>query len=70
MLVSVPLFTVTNYIDEPNSYNFGLSLINEFGPESEIGKLIFNDTIEIQSKLATPLIMIYIDPNKTYSSET
>jgi hypothetical protein len=37
MLFSVPLFNPTTYIDEPNSYDFGLSLIYELGPESAAG---------------------------------
>ena len=37
MLFSVPLFTVTTYVEEPNSYNYGLSLIRELGPETDAG---------------------------------
>ena len=38
MLFSVPLFTVSTYVTEPNSYDFGLSLIRDLGPETEAGK--------------------------------
>jgi hypothetical protein len=47
MLFSVPLFTPTTYIEEPNSYDYGLSLIFLYGPETDIGQKIFNDTIRI-----------------------
>jgi hypothetical protein len=71
MLFSVPLFTVTTYVEEPNSYNYGLSLIRELGAETEAGKLAFWDTIEIQKALEeTPLMFIYIDPSVSYSEET
>lgn len=65
MLISIPLFTVSNYIDEPLSQDFGLTLIQQLGPKTRVGQAVFNDTIRIQSNLDTPLIMIYIDTNKT-----
>ena len=45
MLFSVPFFYVTSYITEPNSHNFGLSLIHELGPSTEGGRIVFQDTI-------------------------
>jgi len=66
MLFSVPLFTPTTYIEEPNSYDFGLSLIYQIGPETEAGKKVFDDTVRIQSAiLETPLIRLYVNANKT-----
>lgn len=56
MLFSVPLFTVTNFLDEPNSYDFGLSLIFELGTDTTAGRQALNDTIVLQTKLSTPLI--------------
>jgi hypothetical protein len=47
MLMSVPLFTVTNYIEEPKSFDFGLSLIKQLGPDTSIGRQVFNDTVMI-----------------------
>lgn len=71
MLFSVPFFTVNTYVIEPNSYDYGLSLVRELGPETEQGKSVFLDTVDIQKSLdTTPLIFLYIDPNTTYSKET
>ena len=48
MLFSVPVFTVGSYMDEPNSYSYGLELINAAGgPESKGGKSIFNHTVKM-----------------------
>ena len=69
MLFSVPIFTVSNYITEPSSYDFGLSLIYTLGPETKGGQRVFLDTIDIQSQLPqNPLILLYINPNKTHST--
>jgi len=66
MLFSVPVFTVGSYLDEPNSYNYGLSLIHTLGPASRAGKKVFEDTIAIQTQLTkTPLVRLYIDSNVT-----
>ena len=51
MLFSVPLFTPTTYFDEPDSFDYGLSLIFVLGPDSDAGKQVFNDTVRIQSAL-------------------
>ena len=45
MLFSFPLFTVTTYITEPTSYDYGLSLIHELGPGTLGGHTVFNDTV-------------------------
>lgn len=37
MLFSVPLFTPTTYIEEPNSFDFGLSMVYLLGPETIAG---------------------------------
>jgi hypothetical protein len=37
MLFSVPLFAPTTYIDEPNSQDFGLSLIFTLDPTTKAG---------------------------------
>jgi hypothetical protein len=37
MLFSVPLFSVGSYLDDPNSYYYGLSLIKELKPYSLAG---------------------------------
>jgi len=41
MLFSVPFFTVNNYILIPNSFGYGLNLIQELGPSSRGGQLVF-----------------------------
>lgn len=48
MLFSVPLFTVTTYVIEPNSYSYGLDLVKSLGPTTLAGKQAFEDTILIQ----------------------
>lgn len=66
MLFSVPVFTVSTYLEEPNSFQYGLSLIYDLGPETEAAKEIFANTVDIQSKLpSTPLIKLYVTPDST-----
>lgn len=70
MLFSVPLFTPTTYIDEPNSYDFGLSLVFALGPNTEAGQRVFNDTVRIQSSLnQAPLVRLYVNTNITYQED-
>ena len=45
MLFSVPAFTVSNFIDEPNSQDYGLDLIRQLGPNTTAGHIAFNETI-------------------------
>ena len=61
MLFSVPIFSVSTYLTEPNSFSYGLTLIKALGPETRGGRLAFNDTIELQTQLDTPLVKLYID---------
>ena len=37
MLFSTPAMAVDSYLEEPDSYAYGLSLIKEFGPSSPSG---------------------------------
>jgi hypothetical protein len=60
MLFSQPLFAVSTYMQEPNSYDYGLILIKELGPTKEGGILAFNSMITVQSKINTPLVYLYI----------
>lgn len=70
MLFSVPLFTPTTYIDEPNSFDFGLSLVYKLGPETMAGQRVFNDTVRIQSALSqAPLVRLYVNTNITYEEQ-
>lgn len=70
MLFSVPLFTPTTYIEEPNSFDYGLSLIFTLGPNTRAGQQVFNDTVAIQQKLPeTPLIRLYVNTNITHDSD-
>lgn len=41
MLFTSPVFTVTTYLEEPDSYNYGLDLLNNVGPRTEAGKELF-----------------------------
>lgn len=36
-LFTVPLFTVTNWIDEPASFKYGLEMIERLGPRTDVG---------------------------------
>tara|TARA_B110000285_G_C15097134_1_gene602727 strand:- start:1743 stop:1967 length:225 start_codon:yes stop_codon:yes gene_type:complete len=45
MLFTSPIFTTATYLEEPNTYNFGLDLLHELGPRTEAGKEIFNHII-------------------------
>ena len=45
MLFTSPIFTVATYLEEPNTYNYGLDLLHEIGPNTEVGKEIFNHII-------------------------
>ena len=61
MLFSVPLFSVGSYLDDPNSYSYGLTLIKQLKPWTTGGQYAFNDTIELQRELNTPLIKLYVN---------
>jgi len=60
MLFSQPLFAVSTYITEPDSYRYGLSLCKELGPLTPAGKQVFEDIKLNQVKLETPLIKLGI----------
>lgn len=64
MLFSVPVFSVSTYLSEPNSFSYGLTLIKELGPENDGGRQAFNDTVKLQSQLDTPLIKLYVDDKR------
>ena len=67
MLFSVPFFIVNEHLEEPDSFNFGLSLIYTMGgPETPQGVASFWNMRDVQVELAyTPLIQLYVctDPN-------
>ena len=46
MLFTSPFFTVTTYLEEPNSYNYSLELLKVLGPRSEGGIKLFNDIVK------------------------
>ena len=41
MLFTSPIFSVSTYLEEPNSYNYGLDMINIIGPRTTAGKEMF-----------------------------
>ena len=43
MLFSVPVFTVSTYLTEPNSFDYGLLLLKEIGPTTAGGKALFEN---------------------------
>mmetsp|Transcript_13668 Transcript_13668/g.21406 ORF Transcript_13668/g.21406 Transcript_13668/m.21406 type:complete len:287 (+) Transcript_13668:989-1849(+) len=59
MLFSVPVFSVSTYLDEPSSFDYGISLIQEFLPWTKAGQIAFRDTKRLQQELNTPLIKLY-----------
>jgi len=46
MIFTSPFFTVTNYVVEPNTYNYGLDLLEFIGPRTEAGKVLFNNIVK------------------------
>jgi len=56
MLFSTPAMAVDSYLEEPDSYAYGLSLVKQFGPSKASGQQAFIDTIVMQQSLSTPLI--------------
>lgn len=49
MLFSSPVFTPSYYVTEPDSFDYGLTLINDLGPDTSAGKSIFEHTIKKQT---------------------
>lgn len=45
MLFTSPFFTVTTYLEEPNSYNYGLELLKYIGPRSIAGEELFKEIV-------------------------
>ena len=64
MLFSQPIFSVSTYMQEPNSYDYGLNLIQTLGPSTKGGKAAFVSMVEIQQKINTPLKLVYIVGNE------
>jgi hypothetical protein len=48
MLFTSPIFSVSSYLEEPNSYDYGLEMIKNVGPRSESGKEMFENIIKVQ----------------------
>lgn len=46
MLFTSPVFTVSTWLEEPDSYNYGLDLIREVGPRTEAGKETFEKVVK------------------------
>ena len=45
MLFTSPVFTVSTYLEEPDSFNYGMDLIREVGPRTKAGKEIFDKVV-------------------------
>ena len=45
MLFTSPVFTTSNYLEEPNTFNYGLDLLRDLDPRTEVGKELFNNII-------------------------
>ena len=46
MLFTSPIFSVSTYLEEPDSYNYGLEMIRIVGPRSDAGKAMWKNIIE------------------------
>tara|TARA_B110001450_G_scaffold250543_1_gene269377 strand:- start:855 stop:1079 length:225 start_codon:yes stop_codon:yes gene_type:complete len=46
MLFTSPIFSVRTYLEEPDSYNYGLEMIRIVGPRSDAGKAMWKNIIE------------------------
>lgn len=62
MLFTSPVFSVSTYLEEPDSYNYGLDLLHKIGPRTVAGGELFDNIVDMQTKIATPLIDLYIEP--------
>lgn len=51
-------------MQEPNSYDYGLNLIQTLGPGTKGGKAAFESMIEIQQEINTPLRYVNIVGNE------
>mgnify|MGYP006180810489 CR=1 FL=1 len=47
MLFTSPVFTVSTWLEEPDSYNYGLDLIKNVGPRSEAGIKLFDEVVKV-----------------------
>lgn len=64
MLFSQPIFSVSTYMQDPNSYDYGLNLIQTLGPNTLGGQAAFNSMIAIQTEINTPLKLVFIQGNE------
>jgi hypothetical protein len=69
MMFSVPVFTISTYTDDNDSFSFGLSLIQSFENSSKGQMSNFNNYIKEHKDLRTPLIQV-IAMNMTWNSST
>ena len=46
MLFSNPVFSVSTYLTEPNSFNYGLDLLHSIGPRTEAGIDLFDSIVK------------------------
>lgn len=56
MLFSVPVFDTSTYIEPPNSYEYGLRLMDVYDNYSAPFNRSFDDYVERERKSITPLI--------------
>ena len=49
MLFTSPIFSVSTYLEEPNSYNYGLEMIKIVGPRTDAGKAMWDNIIKEQT---------------------
>ena len=47
MLFTSPIFTVSTWLEETNSYNYGLDLLRDIGPRTEGGKALILDIVAV-----------------------
>ena len=81
MMFSVPVFTLTTYVEEHTSYEFGLELIRTFSYDTstEVFNVTFASYIDEHDGIRTPIINLLakdrswdhssVSPDKLRSSE-
>lgn len=58
MLFSIPLFSVSSYFAEPDSFTFGISLLSKYQKHSKEFTETFEAFVETQSIQIAPLILV------------
>jgi len=58
MMFSVPIFTISTYKDDNNSFEFGLEMIKEFENNTIGFNATFSSYVKEHKDIRTPLIVV------------